>query len=59
MTRKRCCEECGSEFVPYVGRQRFCCRSCSDAYFAEEKRQALEFFRRNREASEEQWEGVQ
>ena len=49
------CEECDAEFIPYMARQKFCCRVCSDAWYASERRQAVEFFRqqRNREATEE------
>ena len=39
------CENCGRTMVPYMGRQRFCCRSCSDDWFTEERRQAVEWFR--------------
>jgi hypothetical protein len=42
------CENCGKPFLPtWTGRpSRFCCRACSgDAWFAEERRQAVVFFR--------------
>ena len=45
---KKRCEECGEEFIPYVKRQRCCCRVCSDAYFANERRQAVALLRASR-----------
>lgn len=41
----RKCERCGDDFVPYVGRQRFCCRACSDAWFQSERKEAVERYR--------------
>jgi len=41
----RRCENCGEPFAVFMGRQRFCCRACSDAWFQEERRQAVEWFR--------------
>ncbi|TFV74113.1 hypothetical protein E4K64_19160 [Bradyrhizobium frederickii] len=46
MTKR--CQQCGEDFTPYMGRQRFCCRECSDAWFAEERRTAV---RRLRESA--------
>jgi hypothetical protein len=43
------CEQCNKEFVLYVGRQRFCCRACSDAWFNEERREAVKWFREQRQ----------
>jgi hypothetical protein len=49
---ERTCEACLEKFTPHQQRrnriQRFCCRVCSDAWFADERRAAVEFFRRNR-----------
>lgn len=40
------CENCGKPIVvAYMDRQRFCCRACSDQWFQEERRQAVEWFR--------------
>jgi hypothetical protein len=39
------CENCGGPMVPYMQRQRFCCHACSDEWFMEERRQAVEWFR--------------
>lgn len=39
------CENCGAAFVPSMGRQRFCCRTCSDAWFQRERREAVKAFR--------------
>ncbi len=39
------CENCGGEMIPYASDQRFCCRACSDEWFQEERRQAVEWFR--------------
>ena len=39
------CQQCGNDFTPYVGRQRFCCRECSDAWFANERREAVRRYR--------------
>jgi hypothetical protein len=48
------CEQCNKEFFLYVARQRFCCRACSDAWFAEERREAVRQFREQREQEKEQ-----
>ena len=45
----RRCENCGNEFTPYQGRQRFCCRVCSDAWFAQERREAVRQLRERQE----------
>jgi hypothetical protein len=52
MTKR--CQQCSEEFAPYTSRQRFCSRVCSDEWFQEERRAAVEFFRRNREAATEE-----
>ena len=39
------CENCQGPMTPYHLDQRFCCRGCSDAWFQEERRQAVEWFR--------------
>ena len=39
------CENCGGPMTPYMQRQRFCCHACSDEWFMEERRQAVEWFR--------------
>jgi hypothetical protein len=39
------CQNCTEDFTPYMAGQRFCCRSCSDEWFAAERRQAVEWFR--------------
>ena len=39
------CENCGGSMRPYLARQRFCCRACSDAWFQAKRRQAVEWFR--------------
>jgi hypothetical protein len=47
METKPLCENCGKEVRPnLVGRSsRFCCRQCSDDWFAAERKQAVDFFR--------------
>jgi hypothetical protein len=42
------CENCGNEFLPYSGRQRFCTRECSDGWFANERKEAVAEHRRKR-----------
>lgn len=42
---RRECENCGIPVIPYMSRQRFCCRACSDEWFQAERRQAIEWFR--------------
>lgn len=37
----KCCEQCTKEFEPYVGRQRFCCRACSDAWWQQYRSEAV------------------
>jgi protein-arginine kinase activator protein McsA len=50
---EKSCENCGNPFNQYMDRQRFCCRVCSDAWFQNERRQAVEWFRqRDRDAEE-------
>jgi hypothetical protein len=39
------CQRCSRDFIPHQGGQRFCCRACSDAWYQEERRQAVEWFR--------------
>lgn len=39
------CEKCGEAFVPKMDRQRFCTRTCSDAFYAGERRDAVKAFR--------------
>lgn len=35
------CERCGKDFVPRTYSQRFCTSACSDAFYVEERREAL------------------
>ncbi len=42
------CEQCAREFVSYVGRQRFCSRSCGDQWFAAERKEAVQRLRAER-----------
>jgi hypothetical protein len=39
------CENCQGPMIAYRDDQRFCSRACSDQWFQEERRQAVEFFR--------------
>ena len=39
------CEMCGGAVTGYHHGQRFCSRSCSDAWYLEERKQALQWFR--------------
>jgi hypothetical protein len=39
------CEQCNEEFIPYVGRQRFCCRGCSDAWWIAYRSRAMAAYR--------------
>lgn len=42
----RACEWCSEPMLSlYMGRQRFCCRACSDAWYQAERRQAVAWFR--------------
>jgi hypothetical protein len=47
------CQQCGEPFAPYVGRQRFCCRVCSDAWYAAERKEAVALLRQSRETEEQ------
>ena len=44
----RTCDRCSEPYVPREAKQRFCCRACSDAWFANERRQAVQLFREQR-----------
>lgn len=46
------CERCGDDFTPYMGRQRFCCRVCSDAWFANERRAAVRRYRETEQSDD-------
>src|SRR6476469_3851611 len=49
------CEKCNGPFYPHQAGQRFCCRACSVAWFANERREAVRLYRQIREtATEEQ-----
>jgi hypothetical protein len=40
------CEYCGKTILqPTRTEQRFCCETCSDEWFAAERREAVEWFR--------------
>jgi hypothetical protein len=39
------CEFCGEDFKPFLPSQRFCCRDCSDEWFRQERREAIDWFR--------------
>jgi hypothetical protein len=39
------CEACQREMVPYHQTQRFCSRQCSDIWFQQERREAVEWYR--------------
>lgn len=39
------CQQCGDDFAPYVGRQRFCCTDCAQAFYAAERRRAVQLLR--------------
>lgn len=43
---KNTCERCGAEYMRWQGNQRFCSSDCSKAFFAEERRAAVEAYRR-------------
>jgi hypothetical protein len=47
MTNQRRCENCDKPMLPFVLRQRFCCRECSDQWFQLERQQAVKAFREN------------
>jgi hypothetical protein len=51
------CEQCGEPFVSYVGRQRFCCRACSDAWFQNERREAVKQYRQQQQEAPLRHEG--
>ena len=51
MLRK--CERCGNEFIPYVGRQRFCSRECAGAHHVEERREAVKRYRQSHRETEQ------
>jgi hypothetical protein len=44
----RSCDNCGRDFEPMRGDQRFCQRACHDRYFIEERRRALAAYRKYR-----------
>jgi len=48
MSEKRC-ERCDEPFWPREAKQRFCTRACSDASYAEERREAVKQFRQQKE----------
>jgi hypothetical protein len=48
------CHQCGREFAPYSSRNRFCCRACDDAWFAEERREGVKLRRQQRQREAEQ-----
>jgi DNA-directed RNA polymerase subunit RPC12/RpoP len=39
------CDRCNEPFTPREAKQRFCCRACSDAWFANERREAVRRYR--------------
>ena len=39
------CDFCGREFRQLYAGIRFCCRTCSDQWHAQERREAIEHFR--------------
>ena len=39
------CQWCGEPFRPFISGQRFCTHVCSDAFFKQERRQAVQWFR--------------
>ena len=43
------CDRCGEPFIPREAKQRFCCRTCSNAWFAEERREAVRLLRARRD----------
>jgi uncharacterized Zn ribbon protein len=45
------CENCQREWVPYHGYDRFCCRACSDHFYQAERREAVAYFPRVRDAA--------
>jgi hypothetical protein len=49
MIEPKRCENCGEPITPNLQGPRswrFCCRRCSDEWFAAERKQAVEWFRR-------------
>jgi hypothetical protein len=45
-TSNSACEYCNRLIIhPFRGGQRFCCEACSDAWFAAERREAVEWYR--------------
>ena len=46
------CLTCENDFTPYVGRQRFCCTDCAQAFYAAERRQAVAQFRQHNHGNE-------
>jgi hypothetical protein len=49
---ERRCDRCSEPYVPREAKQRFCCRACSDAWFAEERREAVKHYRQARETEQ-------
>jgi hypothetical protein len=47
------CHQCGQPFAPYSSRNRFCCRACDDAWFAEERREGVKLRRQQRQLQEQ------
>jgi len=48
------CDQCNVPFTPREAKQRFCCRACSDAWFAEERREAVKRQREQQQHEKEQ-----
>jgi uncharacterized Zn ribbon protein len=45
------CDQCNEPFTPREGKQRFCCRACSDAWFANERREAVKRYRETEQSA--------
>lgn len=46
------CDQCGEPFTPREAKQRFCCRACSDAWFARERREAVKRYRQTEQSDD-------
>jgi hypothetical protein len=45
------CDHCDEAFLPREAKQRFCCRACSVAWFANERREAVKRYRENEQSA--------
>lgn len=52
------CDTCREPFPAREAKQRFCCPACKVAFFADERRRALEMFRQRASEAESDAHGL-